>query len=364
MGKAVLNESEGRYDRDMRSRAPLFLCLLAISSLALPFVAHAGIPFFGPIIDKTWTVPDTVTGGVVQCALGWGAVITVINNIISLLLTLAIVFVAPIMIAYAGFLYVVNPFNPSGIAKAKGILLNTVIGIIIALAGYLIVAAIMAVLYNPSAVGATWSSLITSGNALTCLPQQGIGTGLNQSTNGAPSVTVTGAGSLNTPPSGKAGTACDPSIVQIAAAAGGYTLSTTQANTLACIAQPESNCGAPHNPPNYNWNSARSSPGSTAAGAFQVLLSSNHSCYENSACYTAAGVNGSLNCQNGFDGNGNPKTDSAGAALVQKCVQAANNLNCSASAAACLLQKNSGSFSPWQADVNSARQTGCITSGA
>lgn len=151
----------------------------------MPHVAHAAaIPFFGPIIDQSWIVSGTG----IQCALGWGAVITVINNIIRFLITIAIVFVAPITIAYAGFLYVVNPVNPSGIAKAKGILLNTVIGIVIALAGWLIVDAIMVVLYSGSEGSTkwgTWSSLITSGGALTCLPQKGVGTGLNQSTNGA-----------------------------------------------------------------------------------------------------------------------------------------------------------------------------------
>ena len=60
----------------------------------------------------------------------------VINNIISFSLTIAIVFISPIMIAYSGFLLVVNPVNPGGKNKAKDILLNTVIGIIVALSGW------------------------------------------------------------------------------------------------------------------------------------------------------------------------------------------------------------------------------------
>jgi hypothetical protein len=291
--------------------------------------------------------------------------LTVINNIISFLLTLAIVFVAPIMIAYAGFLYVVNAVDPSGISKAKGILVHTVVGIVIALAGWMIVDALMAVLYNPGASTGTstlgaWANIVTGGD--TCLSQAGLSGGLNQvatsTGNGA------GNGALNPPPSGKAGTACDPAAVQAGAAAGGKnTLTNTQANILACIAKPESACGSNLNPPNYNWNSAKSSPGSTAAGAFQVLLSSNHSCYENTACYTAAGVGGPLNCQNGFDGSGNPKTDAASAQLVQTCLTAADNLNCSAAAAACLLAQNGGSFSAWTSDQNSSAQQACITNG-
>ena len=339
----------------MRSRISLFALLFIVGSLALPAAAHASIPFFGPIIPSAYNV----------CPASWGLLITVINNIIELLITLAIVLVAPLTIAYAGFLLVIEPVSPGGISKARGIIWNTVIGIVIALSAWLIVDAVMAVLYHPTdpaLAGKTWSQIITSGGIDPCIKQAG---SLPTDTlNQAQMTGVSATGTIGSPPSGKAGTACDPSVVQAAAATGGYTLSSMQANIFACIAAPESNCGAPQNPPNYNWNSKRSSPGSTAAGAFQVLLSSNHSCYENSACYSAAGVSGSLNCQNGFDSRGNPKTDSVGAAVVQRCVTAASNLNCSASAAACLLQKNNGSFSPWQSDVNSQKQTGCITSGA
>lgn len=152
---------------DMRSRVPLFALLLLVGSFALPLAAHAGIPFFGPIIPQS--------GDQATCAASWGMLITVINNIISLLLTLAIVFVAPLMIAYSGFLFVVNPVNAGGKEQAKKILTNTIVGIVIALAGWMIVAAVMAVLYkSPDGTWGTWSNLITSGNIGTCLDQKGI----------------------------------------------------------------------------------------------------------------------------------------------------------------------------------------------
>ena len=157
----------------MRSRVPLIVILLVAGSLALPLAAQAGIPFFGPIIGNSAGTALENT-----CPLGWGYLITVINNIISLLITLAIVFVAPLMIAWAGFLFVVNPVNASGIAQAKKILTNTIVGIVLALAGYMIVAAIMVALYNPDTpipdgkLGA-WSQLITSGGAPICIPLAG-----------------------------------------------------------------------------------------------------------------------------------------------------------------------------------------------
>ena len=145
----------------MRSRVPLFALLLVAVSFAVPLSAQAGILFFGPIIPAQFAT----------CPAGWGMLITVVNNIIQLLLTLAIVFVAPLMIAWAGFLFVVNPVNASGKEQAKKILTNTIVGIVIALAGWLIVDAIMVVLYNGSF--GTWSQLVTSGSSQACLQQQG-----------------------------------------------------------------------------------------------------------------------------------------------------------------------------------------------
>lgn len=288
--------------------------------------------------------------------------VIVVNNIILILLTLAIVFVAPLMIAYSGFLFVVNPVNAGGKEKAKSILTNTIVGIVVALAGWLIVDALMAVLYNANATSGTttlgtWNSIITSGGSTQCLEQ--IGSRADDVPNQAdPRANTTGSylnlANLNSIPANKTGTACDPAVVMAGAAAGGYTLTNAQANTLACIAAPESSCGT--NLRNFNWGK-----GSSAYGAFQVLLQSNAQCYENPACYSVPGVNASmsnkLNCAAGFRG-GNPIP---GSTIVDQCVRAASNINCSTSAAACLLKQNGGSFSPWQADVNNARQTGCIS---
>ena len=149
----------------MRFRVPLLVFLFTVCSFVLPIIAHAqGIPFFGPIIPPA----DNA------CPAGWNMLIIVINRIISLLLTLAIVFVAPLMIAYSGFLFLVNPVDSSGITKAKGILTNTIVGIVIALAGWMIVAAIMAVLYrSPNDSWGTWTSLIRGGGN-PCLDQSGV----------------------------------------------------------------------------------------------------------------------------------------------------------------------------------------------
>jgi hypothetical protein len=152
----------------MRPKAPLAVALFALASLTLPHLAHASIPFLGPIIPQA--------GVQSTCAAGWGMLIVVINNIIQFLITIAISFVAPIMIAYAGFLFVVNPVNAGGKERAKSILTNTIVGIVISLSAWLVVDAVMAVLYtSPSdtrgAWGA-WTDLITTNDAF-CAPQTG-----------------------------------------------------------------------------------------------------------------------------------------------------------------------------------------------
>ncbi|MHB8660700.1 MAG: pilin [Minisyncoccota bacterium] len=296
----------------MRSRATLFTLLFTAGLFALPLAAHAGIPFFGPII------PSPPDGGTNVCPAGWGMVMIVVNNIIELAITLAIVFVAPLMIAYAGFLFVVNPVNPSGKEKAKGILLNTVVGIIIALAGWLIVDAVMAVLYDPNAAGGTWSSIITSSGD-PCLAQAGSlpNDQLNQvaisgiSANGG-IVTVNGK---TTSQCSSTNTACSPAALQTV----GFTLA--QANTMSCIAVTE-NSG---NATGCNGN---------ACGTFQIMLTVNP--LVGSAC------GGTLNCPVLCKGNNGTAVQTAS---CQQCVQAANNPQCNAQTAYYMFSKSS--YGPW-----------------
>ncbi len=138
---------------------------VAILVFVLPLVASAkSIPFFGPIVPEC---SDGVN------ALGWGAVLLVINNLILFGLSILIFFIAPLVIAYAGFLLVFNPISPSGKSKAKEMLMNLVIGLVVALSGWVIVGAVMAVFYDPSAkgFGTQWYEIITSGGANVCLPK-------------------------------------------------------------------------------------------------------------------------------------------------------------------------------------------------
>jgi hypothetical protein len=474
------------------SRLPLLLALLASSAFMLPHAAHA-------FVLNYQIIPTAID----QCPANWNALIVVANSIISFLLTITLTFIAPLSFAYAGFLYLTSGANPGQRSQANTMMLNLVIGIVVALASWLIVDAVMAVLYNPGAssgstVLGTWSSLITGNSGDLCLnvagalnqsagatnaascpsgltcqsgvcypaPQQCGGTTCQggqvcgtdrqtcvypqgvtcgpltcqpnytcktptaassavaatdqgpviqiqgQSGNGCSAGSQPSGGECYSCPSGDtlSGSLCYPPASSAASdgyscvapqqcslgapgitgsgsggsylsygsgpcnaatdadgvSGSGYSLTASQASTLACIAKYEDSCNAAPSPPNPCWNKdcgTGSGKASTAAGAFQVLLSSNSSCYDNSVCETAAGVSGPLNCRSAFTSNGYLKTDPASQALITECLNAANSLNCSVSAAACLLQNNGGSFSPWVADKSSSGQAQCIASG-
>ena len=142
------------------------------------------------------------------------------------------------------------------------------------------------------------------------------------------------------------GTTCDENEIAAAAYLAGHTLTNAQIHTLACIGGIESGCKSVQN--REKWGK-----GSSAYGPFQILLQRNSRCFENNICYQAAGVSGPLNCDTGFRG-GNPIP---GSPIVQQCKRAADNFNCSVSAAICLIIDHPN-YSDWNA--SRARWSKCL----
>jgi len=122
------------------------------------------------------------------------------------------------------------------------------------------------VLYNPSAIGATWSSLITSGGIDPCLKQASSLVNLNQTNLSVSGVSANGNTVYISGKSGAlcsdANTACNPASLQSAG------FSPAQANAMSCIAMTESS-GNPNTPSSStgacgtfqitqgNWNTAK-----------------------------------------------------------------------------------------------------------
>ncbi len=307
----------------MRSRVHVFALALIAGSLALPHFAHAAIPFFGTI------VPDNIS----RCAAGWGAVITIANNIIQFTLTIALVFLLPIMITYAGFLMVVNQGNPGKITQAKNIILNTVLGIVIAMAAWLIVDAVMVALYDPSKFdGETWMSLIGSHGAADCLIQEGALQNLNQtslqvtglSANGEYAYVFGKTGALCADGNG----ACSPSVLK------GVGFSPAQANVMSCIAGTE------------NSQQATGCTGN-ACGTFQIMLTKNQ--------LVGPSCGGTLDCPSLCKGSSGAAVKTA---ACQPCVQAANNAACNAETAYSLFKQYG--YKPWTDWSDNKQSAACV----
>jgi len=97
----------------------------------------AGISFIAPlsVLAANITAPIVPQG---TCPLGYGAFFKVIQNLVNDSIIFAS-FIAVILIAYAGFLFVTNSASPDNLAKGRKILMSTVIGFIIVISAWLIV---------------------------------------------------------------------------------------------------------------------------------------------------------------------------------------------------------------------------------
>jgi len=76
--------------------------------------------FLGPIIPAS----------IQDCPAGWGAIALFVNGLVSFAISIGIV-IAILVLVYAAFLLVLNPLNAENRSKAKGMLLNAAIGLVI-----------------------------------------------------------------------------------------------------------------------------------------------------------------------------------------------------------------------------------------
>lgn len=92
----------------------------------------------------------------VQCDnCGFNDLMALVNRVIKFILFDMVIPIAAIMFAYAGFLLVFAGGEAAGArTKAKGIFLNAVLGLIIAVAAFLIIRTILSILgYSGSWIG-------------------------------------------------------------------------------------------------------------------------------------------------------------------------------------------------------------------
>lgn len=314
----------------------LFLALLLFCA-PLTAAAQSGIPLFDSewqLVPEAHEIDPTCPVGY---PLGFGGVLQLVQNGMNAAISFGIVAFV-LIIAGAGILWMLTPTNPENHSQAKKILTNAVIGFLIILSAWLIVDFVMKLLYDGENSGfGPWNSILTGGDIC-----------IRVNENLSPLFTgdirsVPGHSGSSYDPQFTTSGACSPNSVYGAGQGTGITQK--QAQFLACIARPESACGADLT--NYQWGS-----GSSAYGPFMILLDGNSRYFETPACYRAANVTGNLNCDEGFRG-GNPIP---GSPIAARCMRAAANLACSVSAAHGLLMTSG--HRPWTGNHDSTSAHG------
>jgi hypothetical protein len=142
-----------RYNERMRRRNNL-IALLGFFMPAFAFAATTD--FTGPIVPT-----DVQT-----CAAGFGGLTEIVGGALGILISLGIM-IAVLVLAYGGFLLVLNPVNAENRSKARTVIFNAIIGLVLTLAAWLLVNTLLTVL-GAGGIAGTTTSLFTGGNK--CLP--------------------------------------------------------------------------------------------------------------------------------------------------------------------------------------------------
>ncbi len=332
-----------------------------------PFVVQAAAAsFFGPII--ACPCPGQ--------AAGWGCVLQTIQNVMNLGISLSVI-IATLIIAYAGFLWILSPTNAENKQKGRTMLLNAVIGMVIVLSAWLVVDFFMKTLYDEGSFG-PWNSILlnpgearecivakagslgTNAGTLTGVAGSGIATGTtattqtttnpipgsttsgNTTSTTKPPVTGTGNGTVTTSTSGASTGSTAGGRCTVIAGSAGRPCSTAnlvpyfgnQAANASSICNAESN----GNPTILSGVDKIKTGEAFSVGLFQINITANK-------LYGCS--NQTLNCPAAFNGK-NSNATIVNRSLYNQCVQAAQDASCNTSNAARLYSNTS--WNSWGAN--------------
>lgn len=118
----------------------LILSILLVTLIASPFaVVSAQTPLSPGYLIVCGQ--ENEEGEVNKC--DFGDLITLIQRVINVIISLAVL-ITPVLVSYAGFLFITRGDDPQRVTRAKNVFRTTIIGFIIILAAWLIVSAILA----------------------------------------------------------------------------------------------------------------------------------------------------------------------------------------------------------------------------
>lgn len=164
----------GRYNDSMRRAGITLFFALALFASAAPLAHAVNLPLLNPDFA---IVPDAhmmdPTGCPPGAPLSYGAVLQLIQNLVNAAVSIGVLAFV-IVIAYAGAMFMLNPTNPESRSKARSMLINVVVGLVIVLAAWLVVDFIMKVLYagnNGSTEFGPWNEILSpdSNESLWCI---------------------------------------------------------------------------------------------------------------------------------------------------------------------------------------------------
>lgn len=287
------------------------------------------VPHFALAAAGTLQPGFTIVPDVCNCAqgAGWGCLLSVFQNLTTFILYIGVL-ASVLAFAYAGFLLVTNATNPSNRSKARQVMIDAVVGLVIVLGGWLIVNTLISTLTTGTLTSYTAVLGGTSGNCLpTATDQQGTSAGMQ-----------TGFNPSGTPTNGAPNIRGDCTVSGLTSDG----MNASIAPTMSCITKSEdTSCalGAP------SGTDIGSDGKSVSFGMFQVNISANN-LSQYPACEAAVN-NQPLNCTAAFSGGAYTASNHSTAVkdpnLYNTCVQAASNAQCNVQAAQDLYQNHGGS---------------------
>jgi hypothetical protein len=150
--------------------------ILAAFFLLLPAQASAQssgfLGFQGPILPEQCkcTGQPGPDGTPLQTAPDFGCVLQVAQNVLNLVVSLAVVAMT-LWIAYAGWQLIVSGGNPQKLKESRSRFINIAIGLLVVLAAWLIVDFVMKSLYRETSFG-PWNAILADPGANYCIVAQ------------------------------------------------------------------------------------------------------------------------------------------------------------------------------------------------
>lgn len=263
------------------------LALVLFMSAAIPAYAAANLP----LLDPNFSI---VPAACQTCPCDYGGFLQLIQNLMNAGVALGIIAFV-FVTAYAGASFMLNPTNPESRTKARSMLLNVVVGMVILLTAWLVVDFIMKMLYDETNYG-PWNSILAPKTDGVCIqpstlhPIAGLVGGIAGfvvgGKPGAPGPTGIPSSPGN-PTVGKAGKLCaDGNPACSISSLKNAGLSDAQAQAMSCIAVTESS-GNP-NTPNSSTGACGTFQITTRPGNWSVSTFHQSPCSTSSSCNNAA----------------------------------------------------------------------------